>query len=216
MGLFSFLKSDKPVYSDKVWKTRHFAWRGMLTDALYAITQNQVPIVFTFFEKSQNQLVDFLKQNQVPFYELNSDSVGNADTQDKVVLVANGNSFASSSSLDSFFKSLAAKTKVVILFSSHYPLPAPEQKIIRKLNALLPNSITTFYSSLDEPIFDLFGGDNLTSLLEKLGMKEDEAIEHSMVSRSMERARQKLETMVKHETVAHSQEEWFRRNVKPQ
>lgn len=214
MGLLSFLRSDKPTYSDRVWKTRHFAWRGMLTDAMYAITQNQVPIVFTFFEESQNQLIHFLQENQVPFYELNADSISSANSQDKVVFVSNANSFASSSTLDSFLKSLAIKGNVLILFSSHYPLTALEGKVTQKLKLLFPKSSLTFYSSLDEPIFDLFGGDNLTALLEKLGMKEDEAIEHSMVSRSMERAREKLATMVKHESPAHSAEEWFQKNVK--
>lgn len=214
MGLFSFLKSDIPIFTDKVWKTRHHAWRGMITDALYAITRNQIPLVITFFEGTHYRLIAFLQENQVPFFELNKDSVGNIPNQDQVVFLLQGNVLATSAMLDNVLKSLSIKGKPLILFSSHYPLPAQEEKVIQKLKLLLPHSSNTFYSSLDEPVFKLFGGENLAALLEKLGMKEDEIIEHSMVSRSMERARQKLQTMVKHETTATTEEEWFNINVK--
>ncbi len=71
-----------------------------------------------------------------------------------------------------------------------------------------------FYSSLDEPAFKMFGGERLTGLLDTLGMKEDEAIEHSMVTKAMQRAREKVEAMVKVEQPATSEPEWFSKNVK--
>lgn len=54
----------------------------------------------------------------------------------------------------------------------------------------------------------------MIGLLDKLGMKEDEAIEHVMVSQSMKRARIKIESGVTKELPAQSEQEWFAKNVK--
>ena len=72
----------------------------------------------------------------------------------------------------------------------------------------------TFYSSLDEPSFEIFGATNVISIMEKLGLKDDESIEHAMVAKAMERAREKIESKVKFEHEATSEKEWFQKNVK--
>ena len=66
-------------------------------------------------------------------------------------------------------------------------------------------------------IADLFktaGADRIMSVLDQLGLKEDECIEHAMVTRAMANAREKIESMVKYEVVAKSEEEWFLKNIK--
>jgi preprotein translocase subunit SecA len=72
----------------------------------------------------------------------------------------------------------------------------------------------TFCSSIDEPSFKAFGADRIITLLDSLGIGEDEPIEHSMVSKAMARAREKIESMVAHEVVADTEKEWFLKNVK--
>jgi hypothetical protein len=216
MSLFSIFKSDKFPYSDKVWKTKHPAWRGMLTDALLAITQGHTPVVITFFDQTHNELLSFLQQQGVPFYELNMNSISQAMLQEKVVFICSASQISSSTIVDAFLQSVSKKSKMRMLFAGHYPLHAKEEKILRKLRLLSPAATFTFYSSLDEPVFDLFGGDSLALLLEKLGLKDDESIEHSLVSRFMERTRQKLDSLITHEVVMPSVEEWFQRNIKPE
>ncbi len=75
------------------------------------------------------------------------------------------------------------------------------------------NLTITFYSSLDNPLMDAFGASNVISLMEKLGMKDDEAIEHTLVTKAMQNARKKLEEKVKFENTAHSEKEWFEKNL---
>jgi preprotein translocase subunit SecA len=52
------------------------------------------------------------------------------------------------------------------------------------------------------------------ALLDQLGLKEDECIEHSMVTKAMANARAKIESRVKNEITARSEGEWFLKNVK--
>ncbi len=213
MGLFSFLKSDKPSYTDRVWKSKPMAWRGMIMDALTSITKNEVPIVFTYFEKEQTEVLDYLTEKKVPYYQLSSELSGEAAQQEKVVFVCNA-TFIQSSALLNLLRGWQAKGKVSFLFAGHYPLPSKEDQIIQKLNTAFPQCPIIFYSSLDEPAFEIFGSDRIVGLLEKLGVKEEESIEHNMVSQAMKRARAKIESSVTREIVTQSEAEWYAKNVK--
>ena len=51
-----------------------------------------------------------------------------------------------------------------------------------------------FYVSLEDDLLRLFGSDKINGLLDKLGVDEDQPIEHKMISNSIERAQQKVES----------------------
>lgn len=50
-----------------------------------------------------------------------------------------------------------------------------------------------FYVSTEDDLVRVFGGDRLKSIMETLGVGEDEAIENRMVSRSIEKAQERIE-----------------------
>ncbi|NLW07363.1 MAG: preprotein translocase subunit SecA [Clostridia bacterium] len=50
-----------------------------------------------------------------------------------------------------------------------------------------------FYVSLEDDLMRLFGSDNLTGLLDRLGMDDTTPIDHPLVSRSLEQAQKKVE-----------------------
>lgn len=52
---------------------------------------------------------------------------------------------------------------------------------------------TQFYSSLEDDLMRLFGSDRIAGLMDKMGYKEGEVIQHSMVTKSIERAQKKVE-----------------------
>ena len=52
---------------------------------------------------------------------------------------------------------------------------------------------TRFYVSLEDDLMRLFGSDRIKSVMETLGMPNDMPIEHSMVSKSLEKAQTKVE-----------------------
>ncbi|HIU64819.1 MAG TPA: preprotein translocase subunit SecA [Candidatus Avacidaminococcus intestinavium] len=53
---------------------------------------------------------------------------------------------------------------------------------------------TRFYLSLEDDLMRLFGSDNISGIMDKLGMEEDEPIEHKIVTRSIESAQKKVES----------------------
>lgn len=52
---------------------------------------------------------------------------------------------------------------------------------------------TKFYISLEDDLMRLFGSDRITSVMSKVGMEEGEAIEHPLITKSVERAQKKVE-----------------------
>lgn len=96
------------------------------------------------------------------------------------------------------------------VFVEHYPLHEKEIELIKNWDA--KNIVV--YSALDEPLFKHFGSDKLIPLMKMLGMKEDEVIEHNMVTKSIIKGQEKIAAQVLLEQSAASQEEWMRKNVK--
>ena len=52
---------------------------------------------------------------------------------------------------------------------------------------------STFYVSLEDKLMRLFGSERIASVVDKMGMEDDEALENSMLSSSIERAQKKVE-----------------------
>ena len=50
-----------------------------------------------------------------------------------------------------------------------------------------------FYVSLEDDLMRLFGSDRIARVMDSLGLKEGEVIQHSMISKSIERAQKKVE-----------------------
>ena len=50
-----------------------------------------------------------------------------------------------------------------------------------------------FYLSLEDNLLRIFGSNRVSGLMEKLGMEEGEAIEHSWVTRAIENSQKKVE-----------------------
>ena len=53
------------------------------------------------------------------------------------------------------------------------------------------NSI--FFVSLDDDLMRIFGSESMNTMLEKLGLKDGESIDHPWINKALERAQQKVE-----------------------
>jgi len=96
-----------------------------------------------------------------------------------------------------------------ILMLEHFPTFSKEQDWITHAN---PKEVV-FLNTLEDAIFLYFGGKKLLPLLEKLGMGEEESLEHRTISASIRRAQEKIEESLVVERSASSQEDWIRKNA---
>ena len=99
-----------------------------------------------------------------------------------------------------------------LVFTEHYPLLSKEEELYQKLGL----SHVTVYSSLDEPLFAHFGGDKIIALVKQMGIKEDEVLENPLITSAISKAQEKIKSQVSFDQSAHSQADWFRKNLQTQ
>ena len=76
---------------------------------------------------------------------------------------------------------------------------------------------TIFFISLQDELMRIFGGDSIDGMLKKLGLKENESIDHPWINKAMERAQKKVEsrnfdirkTLIKFDDVMNDQRQVF-------
>jgi len=96
------------------------------------------------------------------------------------------------------------------VFTEHFPLHAKELALVQHW----PQQKIVVYSAMDEPLFKHFGSERMIPLMKMLGMKEDEMIEHALVTKSIIKGQAKIAGLVTMEQPANSQGEWLERNLK--
>ncbi len=96
-----------------------------------------------------------------------------------------------------------------VVFVEHYPIATKEMELYQNLHLLE----AIIFSSLQEPLMQLFGGDRIRSIMKTMGMEEAESMEHPYISQSIQRAQEKIEKQLIVEHTAKSQQEWLDRNV---
>jgi hypothetical protein len=200
-----FKKSDSFVISDKIWMTEQEGLKGLATNAMKAITEGSTPVIVSFFDDAQDKLSTFLMREGVPFKDADENFPNEADKN--ILLVSAGHAGQLIRNL--FLK----KHRLTFLFTGHHPLISTESKLLNEIYSLTQIKSFLFCLSLDNPLMQFFGSENMKSLMEKLGMKKDECVEHGMVSKSIMRAREKISERVKTEIHSTSEKEWFDRNV---
>ncbi len=95
-----------------------------------------------------------------------------------------------------------------VIFGEHYPLSQKEKGLFEQLQ--LPE--VQIWSAMDEPLFKEFGSDKIVQMMKQFGMKEDQVIEHNMISKAIHNAQEKIEKKVFVDQTSSSQEEWLRKN----
>ncbi|MEQ8715878.1 MAG: hypothetical protein RIC80_22890 [Cyclobacteriaceae bacterium] len=193
-GLFSSepkgVKFDYITYVTKVQK-----YKNVLIQFATAANDKHVVLIY-FFDQTREELLQLgtaLKINM-------SEDVGLLSSPGYVLL--NGQVLRKQGHI---------KADQVIFMEAH-----PIASVHREAgNYFLDSNIAsiTCYVGLDEALFQVFDGSRISNLLERMGVKDDEPIAHTMVSKSIEKAQEKLEQDNPNaKDVRSSQEDWLTQN----
>lgn len=209
--MFSFFKKKPkmPEVSDKVWMSDKAKSMGFANDLKGFVAQQQKVCIFYYFEDTLKQLTSNLRHYNIELINLERSQSSSS------VIAVPALEFEFSMRLQNNLKSFIETGHTVLVFAEHYPLLSKEKAVLEKLATLSDATLKTcFYVSLEEPLIKVFGSDNIIELMKKMGMKEDEALEHNMISSALNNAQKKMDTKVQNDSKADSAVEWFKRNVK--
>ena len=93
-------------------------------------------------------------------------------------------------------------------FAEHYPLRSIEEEFYKKMKI----KVLTIFSSLNEPLFNLFGAGKIIKAVKRLGIKGSEVIQHKLISKAIRNTQEKIEKKVLIDPSAQSQQEWLEKN----
>ncbi len=195
-------KAKEPDFKQMIWSTNDGKLKALVEQIQQHTSAGKPVLVFAWFPSTLEALNYLLTNLNLPF--------ANG--------LAEGNSQLTLELAEKYLnrlpnpKSLAEGT--AILVAEHYPIHEPEVALFEKLEREEPGTTPTVYSSLDEPLFNAFGGDRIKQMMESLGFGKDEAMEHNMIKSSVEKAQAKVSETVTSEQKAKSAEEWFTLNYK--
>lgn len=187
--MFGFGKKKKKCFSSKVLMSRE-ALDRILVNGL----RNKEIIVVTFFASTRNSLVKKLSDEQLDDHIISADKIMNGNAIQRI------NSF------------LASDGKKIVL-AERYPLTTNETQLAEKLETNgIPLPIEA-YAALNDALLLRAGGEKIVSLMQNMGMQEDEVIAHSMIESSIEKSQTKIASKINFESHAQSPDEWFLMNI---
>lgn len=106
-----------------------------------------------------------------------------------------------------------AGEEALVLVAEHHFLPQEDDRILRYCEGLAFPVRLRFHESLEAPLLRRFSGEAVTGLMARLGMREDEAIEHGMVDKAIRSAQEKIAATRTGERAADSPEDWAKLNL---
>jgi hypothetical protein len=183
----------------KVWKTRAGQLKGMSTEAMRTITGGSDAVVVTFFNSRHQECKTFFERTGIPFVEV-TDGIPPGGRPSIYLLPAG--------KVNLHHK--AALSTPSVLFHGMHPMPGRDGHVAEYFS----NAKAKWcFASLEDPLFKAFGMENVATLMETLGMKDSECVEHKFVDKAITSAQGKLEAKVRNELPASSEEEWFQKNM---
>ena len=109
--------------------------------------------------------------------------------------------------------SINESAKIDLIVAERHPLLSADDAIMQFAEEIPCNCRLSYHLSLEDPLLKMFVSEFVQRILDSLGMKEDEAIESSMISRRVKAAQQKIESTATGNSKAASAAEWLELNT---
>ena len=102
-----------------------------------------------------------------------------------------------------------------ICFTEHHPSFIKENNILQHLQDTCFVKEIFFHVSLDEPLFQHFGSEDIVQMLEKMGFADDEAMDHNLILKSVVNAQKKIDEKTGGNAMeSNSAKDWFELNIR--
>ena len=182
---------------DAVYKTQKEKFRAVCDAIEEAHAKHQPVLVGTITIDNSELLSGMLKRRGIKhnvlnakFHELEAEIVAQAGVHDAVTIATNMAGRGTDIKLDD--EARAAGGLKIIGTERHESRRVDRQLRGRAGRQGDPGS-SVFFVSFEDTVMRLFATDRVVKMLDRLGLKEDEMIEHNMVSKSIENAQRRVE-----------------------
>ena len=182
---------------DLIFKSKVAKYRAVVRNAVERHQTGQPILIGTTSITQSEELSDMLLRAGVPHKVLNAkhheqeaEIVANAGQMGMVTIATNMAGRGTDITLGEGVPELGG---LAILGTERHESRRIDNQLRGRAGRQGDPGSSQFFLSLEDDLMRIFGADNISGIMDKLGMEEDEPIEHSLITKSIERAQKKVE-----------------------
>ena len=193
--------TNKPVirkdYPDLIFKTKRAKYKavGRAVTSLHA--KGQPVLIGTTSITQSEELSAILKKNGIPhnvlnakFHEKEAEIIAGAGQKGAVTIATNMAGRGTDIKLGEGVPELGG---LFIIGTERHESRRIDNQLRGRAGRQGDPGASRFYLSLEDDLLRLFASDRISGIMDKLGMDEDEPIEHKLITNSIEHAQKKVE-----------------------
>lgn len=195
------IPTNRPIaridHPDVIYKTKRAKYRAVAND-VEAIHQKGQPVLIGTTSITQSEeLSKILSQKNIPhnvlnakFHEKEAEIIADAGQKSAVTIATNMAGRGTDIKLGEGVPELGG---LFIVGTERHESRRIDNQLRGRAGRQGDPGESRFYLSLEDDLLRLFGSDNIANIMDRLGMGEDDPIEHKLITRSIENAQKKVE-----------------------
>ena len=195
------IPTNKPIQRDDkedlVYKTAREKYNAVIEDVVKLVAEKRPVLVGTTSVEISELLGRMLQMRKIPHNILNAklhkreaDVVAEAGKPGVVTIATN---MAGRGTDIKLAKEVKEAGGLAIIGTERHDSRRVDRQLRGRAGRQGDVGSTQFYVALDDNLMRLFGSDRIAKMMDRMGLKEGEVIQHSMISKSIERAQKKVE-----------------------
>ena len=184
-------------YADVIYKNEAAKYRAVINEITEMHKKGRPVLVGTISIDVSEKISNMLKKNKVEHEVLNAkhhereaEIIAGAGQLGKVTIATN---MAGRGTDIKLGEGVVEVGGLHILGTSRHESRRIDNQLRGRAGRQGDPGSSRFFLSLEDDLLRIFGSGKITGIMDKLGMEEDEPIEHSMISRAIENAQRKVE-----------------------
>ncbi len=182
---------------DLVYKTKREKYKAVIDEIEKIVAQQRAVLVGTTSVEVSELLARMLKQKNISHNVLNAKQhareaqiILEAGLPGKVTIATNMAGRGTDIKLHATVKDNGG---LAIIGTERHESRRVDRQLRGRAGRQGDPGSTQFFVSLEDDLMRMFGSDRIASLMDKMGYKEGEVLQHSLVTKSIERAQKKVE-----------------------
>ncbi len=195
------IPTNKPIQrndeEDLIYKTAREKYQAVIEDIVKLVAQKRPVLVGTTSVEISELLGRMLQMHKIPHNILNAklhkreaDVVAEAGKPGVVTIATNMAGRGTDIKLSEEVKNAGG---LAIIGTERHDSRRVDRQLRGRAGRQGDVGSSQFYVALDDNLMRLFGSDRIAKMMDRMGLKEGEVIQHSMITKSIERAQKKVE-----------------------
>lgn len=195
------IPTNKPVrrtdHPDVIYKNKRAKYRAVSNAVEQIHAKGQPVLIGTTSIEQSEELSGYLKKRGIPhsvlnakFHEKEAQIVADAGQRDAVTIATNMAGRGTDIKLGDGVAELGG---LFIIGTERHESRRIDNQLRGRSGRQGDPGESRFYISLEDDLMRLFASETIGKVMDKLGMEEDEPIEHTLITKSIERAQKKVE-----------------------